>query len=595
MDSGINPLSDSFSDKGFGPPPKKWKGVCQGSKHFSCNNKVIGARNYTPKIKGVPHSAIDNMGHGSHTASTAAGNAVKDVSFYGLANGTARGGVPAARIAVYKVCDPCIKGCTTDGILSAFDDAIGDNVDLITISIGDDKGLPFHEDIIAIGAFHAMAKGILTVNAAGNSGPELSTVTSVAPWIFTVGASNTNRAFVTKAVLGDGKTVVGRSVNSFDLKGTKYPVVYGKTASSNCDAASAAFCSPGCLDRKLVSGKIVLCDSVQNVEEAKYMGAVASIARSIRTDTALVFSFPVTALSGPAYDVFLSYINSTKNPIAAVLKSETIFNQKAPVIASYSSRGPNPIIPDILKPDITAPGTEIIAAYSPSVPPSIADTRHLKYSILSGTSMSCPHVAGVAAYIKTFHPRWSPSMIQSAIMTTAWPVNASTLMPEFASGAGHVNPLAAVHPGLVYEASKSDYIAFLCGLNYTGKNLRLISGESRTCTKAQSKSLPRNLNYPSMTAQVPATKPFKVTFRRTVTNVGTSNTTYKAKVVGSKLNVEVFPDVFSLKSKHEKKSFTVTVSGKGLGGGELVASSQLIWSDGFHFVRSPIVVYAANW
>uniref|UniRef100_M4DNV0 Subtilisin-like protease n=1 Tax=Brassica campestris TaxID=3711 RepID=M4DNV0_BRACM len=595
MDSGINPLSDSFSDKGFGPPPKKWKGVCQGSKHFSCNNKVIGARNYTPRIKGVPHSAIDNMGHGSHTASTAAGNAVKDVSFYGLANGTARGGVPAARIAVYKVCDPCIKGCTTDGILSAFDDAIGDNVDLITISIGDDKGLPFHEDTIAIGAFHAMAKGILTVNAAGNSGPELSTVTSVAPWIFTVGASNTNRAFVTKAVLGDGKTVVGRSVNSFDLKGTKYPVVYGKTASSNCDAASAAFCSPGCLDRKLVSGKIVLCDSVQNVEEAKYMGAVASIARSRRTDTALVFSFPVTALSGPAYDVVLSYINSTKNPIAAVLKSETIFNQKAPVIASYSSRGPNPIIPDILKPDITAPGTEIIAAYSPSVPPSIADTRHLKYSILSGTSMSCPHVAGVAAYIKTFHPRWSPSMIQSAIMTTAWPVNASTLMPEFASGAGHVNPLAAVHPGLVYEASKSDYIAFLCGLNYTGKNLRLISGESRTCTKAQSKSLPRNLNYPSMTAQVPATKPFKVTFRRTVTNVGTSNTTYKAKVVGSKLNVEVIPDEFSLKSKHEKKSFTVTVSGKGLGGGELVASSQLIWSDGFHFVRSPIVVYAANW
>nr|VDC97123.1 unnamed protein product [Brassica oleracea] len=606
MDSGINPLSDSFSDKGFGPPPKKWKGVCQGSKHFSCNNlnvddvvvvysKVIGARNYTPRIKGVPHSAIDNMGHGSHTASTAAGNAVKDVSFYGLANGTARGGVPAARIAVYKVCDPGNKGCTTDGILSAFDDAIGDNVDLITISIGDDKGLPFHEDTIAIGAFHAMAKGILTVNSAGNSGPELSTVTSVAPWIFTVGASNTNRAFVTKAVLGDGKTVVGRSVNAFDLKGTKYPVVYGKTASSNCDAASAAFCSPGCLDRKLVSGKIVLCDSGQNVKEAKYMGAVASIARSRREDTALVFSFPVTVLSGPAYDVVLSYINSTKNPIAAVLKSETIFNQKAPVIASYSSRGPNPIIPDILKPDITSPGSEIIAAYSPSVPPSIADTRHLKYSILSGTLMSCPHVAGVAAYIKTFHPRWSPSMIQSAIMTTAWPVNASTLMPEFAYGAGHVNPLAAVHPGLVYEANKSDYIAFLCGLKYTGKNLRLISGESRACTKAQSKSLPRNLNYPSMTAQVPATKPFKVTFRRTVTNVGTSNTTYKAKVVGSKLNVEVIPDVFSLKSMHEKKSFTVTVSGKGLGAGELVASSQLIWSDGFHFVRSPIVVYAPNW
>ncbi|KAG2329785.1 hypothetical protein Bca4012_020681 [Brassica carinata] len=594
IDSGIYPLSDSFSDRGFGPPPKKWKGVCHGGKHFPCNNKVIGARNYTPKIKGIPHSVMDNMGHGSHTASTAAGNAVKDVSFYGLANGTARGGVPAARIAVYKVCDPGIKGCTSDGILSAFDDAIADNVDLITISIGDEKGLRFEEDTIAIGAFHAMVKGILTVNSAGNNGPELSTVTSVAPWIFTVGASDTNRAFVTKAVLGDGKTVVGRSVNTFDLKGTKYPIVYGKSASSNCDSASAGLCSPGCLDRKLVRGKIVLCDSAQNVEEAKYMGAIASIARSSLADAAYVFSFPVSVLSAPAYNDVLSYMNSTKNPIAAVLKSETIFNQKVPVIASYSSRGPNPIIPDILKPDITAPGSEIIAAYSPTVPPSISDTRHVKYSILSGTSMSCPHVAGVAAYVKSFHPRWSPSMIQSAIMTTAWAVNASTLMPEFAYGAGHVNPLAAVHPGLVYEANKSDHIAFLCGLSYTGKNLRLISGESCSCTKAQSKFLPRDLNYPSMTAKVPARKPFKVTFRRTVTNVGTSNTTYKAKVVGSKLDVKVIPNVLSLKSMHDKKSFKVTVSGKGLRAGKLVVSSQLIWSDGFHFVRSPIVVYAAN-
>ncbi|XP_056843900.1 subtilisin-like protease SBT4.5 isoform X3 [Raphanus sativus] len=578
IDSGVDPLSDSFSDKGFGPPPKKWKGVCQGTKHFSCNNKVIGARNYTPKTKGVPHSAIDNMGHGSHTASTAAGNAVNDVSFYGLANGTARGGVPGARIAVYKVCDIVLKGCNTDGILSAFDDAIGDNVDLITISVGDQNGLPFEVDTIAIGAFHAMAKGILTVNSAGNNGPDPSTVTSVAPWIFTVGASNTNRAFVTKVVLGDGKTVVGRSVNTFDLKGTKYPIVYA-----------------GCLDRKLVSGKIVMCDSGRNVEEAKYMGAVASIVRSSAADTADVFSFPVSVLSGHAYDVVLSYMNSTKNPIAAVLKSETVFNQKAPVVASYSSRGPNPIVPDILKPDITAPGSEIIAAYSPTIPPSIADTRHLKYSILSGTSMSCPHVAGVAAYVKTFHPRWSPSMIQSAIMTTAWQMNASTWMPdEFAYGAGHVNPLAAIHPGLVYEANKADHIAFLCGLNYSGKNLRLISGENNSCTKAQSKSLPRNLNYPSMTAQVPAKKPFKVTFRRTVTNVGTSSTTYKAKVVGSKLNVEVIPNVFSFKSMREKKSFTVTVSGQGLGDEKPVVSSQLIWSDGVHFVRSPIVVYAAN-
>ncbi|CAA0384716.1 unnamed protein product [Arabidopsis thaliana] len=595
IDSGIYPESDSFSGKGFGPPPKKWKGVCKGGTNFTCNNKLIGARYYTPKLEGFPESARDNTGHGSHTASIAAGNAVKHVSFYGLGNGTVRGGVPAARIAVYKVCDPGVIRCTSDGILAAFDDAIADKVDIITVSLGADAVGTFEEDTLAIGAFHAMAKGILTVNGAGNNGPERRTIVSMAPWLFTVAASNMNRAFITKVVLGNGKTIVGRSVNSFDLNGKKYPLVYGKSASSRCDASSAGFCPPGCLDSKRVKGKIVLCDTQRNPGEAQAMGAVASIVRNPYEDAASVFSFPVSVLSEDDYNIVLSYVNSTKNPKAAVLKSETIFNQKAPVVASYSSRGPNPLIHDILKPDITAPGSEILAAYSPYVPPSESDTRHVKYTVISGTSMSCPHVAGVAAYIKTFHPLWSPSMIQSAIMTTAWPMNASTSpsneLAEFAYGAGHVDPIAAIHPGLVYEANKSDHITFLCGFNYTGKKLRLISGDSSSCTKEQTKSLTRNLNYPSMSAQVSGTKPFKVTFRRTVTNVGRPNATYKAKVVGSKLKVKVVPAVLSLKSLYEKKSFTVTVSGAGPKAENLV-SAQLIWSDGVHFVRSPIVVYA---
>ncbi|CAN8268272.1 unnamed protein product [Cochlearia groenlandica] len=592
IDSGIYRESESFKDKGFGPMPKKWRGVCEGGKNFSCNNKLIGARYYTPKVEGLLESADDNMGHGSHTASTAAGNVVKDVSFYGLGNGTARGGVPAARIAVYKVCESGLTGCTTDGILAAFDDAIADNVDLITISIGGDPTL-FELDPIAIGAFHAMAKGILTVNSAGNSGPQSSTVGSVAPWIFTTAASNTNRAFITKVVLGNGKTVAGRSVNSFDLKRTKYPLVYGESAASgNCSAIAARACAPGCLDNKLVKGKIVLCDLAQNPEEALYMGAVASISKTSSPDSASIFSFPVSVLSEDDYDTVLSYMNSTKNPKASVLKTETVFDQTAPVVASYSSRGPNPIISDILKPDITAPGSEILAAYSPTVPPSSSDTRHVKYSVLSGTSMSCPHVAGVAAYVKSFHPQWSPSMIQSAIMTTTWSMNkSSSPMAEFGYGAGHVDPNNAIHPGLVYEANKADHIAFLCGLNYTGKKLRLISGDSNGCTKQQTKSLPRNLNYPSMTSRVTPRKSFKITFVRSVTNVGMGNATYKAKAIGNgQLNVKVVPNVLVFKSLYEKKTFTVTVSGKGPPRGRLL-SEQLIWSDGFHSVRSPIVVY----
>lgn len=167
---------------------------------------------------------------------------------------------------------------------------------------------------------------------------------------------------------------------------------------------------------------------------------------------------------------------------------------------------------------------------------------------------------------------------------------------EFAYGSGHVDPLAAINPGLVYELTKADHIAFLCGLNYTSEHLRIISGDNNTCTKELSKTKPRNLNYPTMSAKVSGTEPFNVTFQRTVTNVGTQNSTYKAKVVtspGSKLCIKVSPPVLSMKSMNEKQSFMVTVSGDSIGTKQPV-TANLIWSDGTHNVRSPIVVYAMN-
>ncbi|KFK27428.1 hypothetical protein AALP_AA8G381300 [Arabis alpina] len=514
IDSGIWPESDSFTDQGFGPSPKKWKGTCAGGKNFTCNNKIIGARDYTAKSKGK-ESARDYAGHGTHTASTAAGNAVPDTNFYGLGNGTARGGVPAARIAVYKVCNE--EGCDGEAMLSAFDDAIADGVDVITISIVLDNIPPFKEDPIAIGAFHAMGKGILTVNSAGNNGPKRSTVSSSAPWVFSVAASVTNRAFVANVVLGDGKILVGRSVNTYDLNGTKYPLVYGKSAAlSTCSEDKARLCEPKCLDGKLVKGKIVLCDSSKGPIEAQRLGAVGSIVKNPEPDHAFIRSFPVSFLSNDGYKSVVSYMKSTKDPKATVLKSEEISNQKAPLVASFSSRGPSTIVSDILKPDIAAPGVEILAAYSPDSSPTESefDNRRVKFSVMSGTSMACPHIAGVAAYVKTFNPQWSPSMIQSAIMTTAWPMNASGpgfVSTEFAYGAGHVDPIAAINPGLVYESTKADHIAFLCGLNYTSENLRIISGDNSTCTKALSKTLPRNLNYPTMSAKVSGTGPFNFT------------------------------------------------------------------------------------
>ncbi|TYH04396.1 hypothetical protein ES288_A08G002900v1 [Gossypium darwinii] len=512
FDTGIWPESDSFSDEGFGPPPQKWKGACKGGQNFTCNNKLIGARVY------ITDSASDTEGHGSHTASTAAGNNVVNASFYGFAEGTARGGVPSARIAAYKVCNGI---CTSEDILAAFDDAIADGVDLITASLGSFFVFEFYSDAVAIGAFHAAEKGVLVVQSAGNSGlAGFQSVASVAPWILSVAASTMDRHFVNKVVLGNGKTLTGLSINTFSLNRAMVPVVYGLQASSDCDEFSARLCFPNCLNKTLVKNKIILCDDMQGVHEAYNAGALGLITNM---DTTI----------SKDYDSVTSYLNSTKQPKAEILRSETITDKSAPIVASFSSKGPNFIVPDILKPDISAPGVDILAAYSPVASPSITttDPRRVKYNIISGTSMSCPHVAGVAAYVKTFHPHWSPSAIKSALMTTAFPMDAPRNQgAEFAYGSGHINPVKAIDPGLVYDNIKGDNIRFLCCIGYDEGSIKNIAGNNTSCPKNSTKVLPRDFNYPTLTALVPAGKPFTVNFHRTVTNVGIARSTYNATI-----------------------------------------------------------------
>ncbi|KAF3529812.1 hypothetical protein DY000_02039198 [Brassica cretica] len=416
IDGGIWPESKSFSDEGIGPIPKKWKGTCAGGTNFTCNKKVIGARHY------VQDSARDDDGHGSHTASTAAGNKVKGVSVNGVAKGTARGGVPLGRVAVYKVCEPA--GCNAEGILAAFDDAIADGVDVITISMGGGV-TKVDVDPIAIGSFHAMTKGIVTTVAVGNDGSKLGLASNLAPWLISVAAGTTDRRFVTDVVNGDGKTL------------------------------------------------------------------------------------------------------------------------------------------------------------------------HYEYREDRSMTLTCPHVAGVAAYVKTFHPDWSASAVKSAIMTTAWAMNASkNAEGEFAYGSGHVNPTVAVDPGLVYDIAKEDYLNMLCSFDYSAKGISTLAGGDFTCSE-KSKLTMRNLNYPSMTAKVSASSSSSdITFSRTVTNVGRNISTYKAKLTGNpKLSITVEPQTLSFKSSWEKKSFTVTVSGKSLAQISGIVSASLVWSDGTHNVRSPIVVY----
>ncbi|KAE8697436.1 putative Subtilisin serine endopeptidase family protein [Hibiscus syriacus] len=558
LDTGIWPESDSFSDEGFGPPPKKWKGSCNGGLNFTCNNKLIGARTYETD------SARDTEGHGSHTASTAAGNIVGNANFFGLAEGTARGGVPSARIAAYKVCG-------ADGF----------------IRIG---SIRFYSDPVAVGAYHAAEKGILVMQSAGNSGASgLQSVSSVAPWILSVAASTTDRLFIGNVVLGNGKTLTGFSVNSFSLNGTKVPLVYGLQASSGCDEASARACSDGCLSSTLVENKIVVCDNFRGLTEARRSGALGSILETLFDNVSFVVPFPASALSIEHFHSFESYLNSTEKAVAEILKSETIEDSTAPVVAAFSSRGPSVI------PDISAPGVDILAAFSPVAAPSSTgiDERHVKYNIMSGTSMSCPHVAALAAYVKTFHPHWSPSAIKSALMTTASPMDPSKNPDaEFSYGSGHVNPVKAINPGLVYDNVEGESLRFLCSLGYDEEKIRAVTGTNVSCPKTSNKVLPRDFNYPTLSAQVKPGESFTVHFPRTVTNVGVATSTYNATIFSdSKLEIEVIPKILSFESLTEKKTYNVTVKGKALSEQSMVSGS-LRWSDGIHMVRSPIVIHS---
>ncbi|KAK4423636.1 Subtilisin-like protease SBT4.4 [Sesamum alatum] len=592
IDDGIWPESESFSDRGFSPVPKKWKGACNGGENFTCNNKIIGARWYTA----LDASVRDGSGHGTICASIAAGNYVKNASFYGIAQGTARGGVPAARIAAYKACGGI--GCESVDLLSAFDDAVADGVDIISLSLGGGI-LDIKDDVVAIGALHAMQKGILTVNAAGNSGRgrgRNSSTASVAPWLFSVAASTTDRQIVTKVALGNGATIIGKGVNSFKPKSTKFALIHGKNATSTCTRKEAKSCEDGCLNSRLVKGKILICEDANRQRQAMDAGAYGVIEMA-DDEFSSVTAMPASEISPQNIRQIQDYAKNSTMPVANILTSESTKQSNAPIVARFSSRGPNLLIPEIMKPDVTAPGVEILAAYSPKESPSNYhfDDRSVKYTIVSGTSMSCPHVAGAAAYVKSIHPNWSPSAIKSALMTTAIPMtSAKGKHTEFSYGAGHINPVKAANPGLVYETIEEEYVKMLCYKGYSMPTIRKLFGnKTSNCIRLQQhKWSPKDLNYPAMASLVRRNEPFTVTFSRTVTNVGNASSTYRANISApSGLKVSVQPQELSLKKLNEKKSFVVKVGGKVP---VRVSSATLEWNDGSHNVRSPIVIYTKS-
>ncbi|XP_010049348.2 subtilisin-like protease SBT1.8 [Eucalyptus grandis] len=616
LDTGVWPESKSFDDAGMPELPARWKGACESGPDFSaksCNKKLIGARFFSKGFRMASGSSFlknpkevesprDRDGHGTHTASTAAGSPVANASLLGYASGTARGMAEHARVAAYKVC--WSSGCFGADILAGMDRAILDGVDVLSLSLGGGIA-PYYRDTIAIGAFTAMERGIFVSCSAGNSGPAKESLANVAPWIMTVGAGTLDRDFPAYALLGNGKHYAGVSLYSGPGMGhNPVPVIYSKDSN-----ISGQLCLPGSLDPALTRGKVVLCDRGVNarvekgqvVRDAGGVGMIlvntAANGEELVADSHLI---PAVAVGRKMGDVIREYVKSDRSPTAVLSFRGTVVNVRpSPVVAAFSSRGPNTVTQQILKPDVIGPGVNILAGWSEAAGPTglESDTRKTLFNILSGTSMSCPHISGVAALLKSAHSNWSPSAIKSALMTTAYDLDntrsplrdaaGGTFSTPWAHGSGHVDPQKALSPGLVYDLKAEDYIAFLCSLDYTIDHVKtIVKRPNVTCSRKFSD--PGELNYPSFSVVFNDKK--VVRYTRELTNVGAAGSMYNVSVTGpSTVGVTVKPMKLIFPKVGDKMRYTVTfVSKKGTNPTTRSEFGSIVWSNAQNKVRSPV-------
>ncbi|CAA0814582.1 Subtilase family protein [Striga hermonthica] len=628
LDTGIWPELPSFSDEGLSPVPSHWKGSCVDAPDFPatlCNRKIIGAKAFylgyeasrgkTMEESNESRSPRDTEGHGSHTSSTAAGSRVTNASLFGYAKGEARGMATKARIAVYKIC--WTFGCYDSDILAAMEHAIDDGVNVISLSVGANGYAPQYDyDSIAIGAFGATEHGIVVSCSAGNSGPDPYTAVNIAPWILTVGASTLDREFPADVILGDGRTFGGVSLYSGEPLGDKpLPLVYAADCGSQ-------YCYSGSLNPAKVAGKIVICDRGVNARVEKGSAVhlaggagmiMANLADSGEELLADAHFIPATMVGATAGDKIRAYARWDPNPTATIIFRGTVIGQSppAPSVASFSSRGPSYRTAEILKPDVIAPGVNILAGWTGYVGPTDldSDTRKVEFNIISGTSMSCPHVSGLAALLRKAHPEWSPAVIKSALMTTAYNLDdngcnitdlaTGTESNPFVHGSGHVDPNKALDPGLVYDIGTIDYVAFLCTIGYNPKRISVFTSASVDCDELVFKT-PGNLNYPSFSV-VFASGVGVVKYKRTVKNVGKeTNAVYRAKVEAPPgVEVIVYPVELGFSEKENELSYEVAFKssvslndfGMGIVGGVRTSFGSIEWSDGGgHRVRSPVAV-----
>lgn len=620
VDTGIRPEHPSFADDGSYGPLDNWKGTCDaGEKNdFTCNNKLIGARYFKSSFESVyaiqPGEFIsprDADNHGSHTAGTAAGNEGVEATINGVSQGTISGVAPRARIAVYKACwnsdyvspeGNQERGCFYGDTMAAIDTAVADGVDVINYSIG--GSLDDLTTIAAAAKLRATQAGVLVSVSAGNSGGNntLETVGTPAPWVMSVAAS-------------------GVSVNAIQVNGGSFPgkmnAVEGSVGRSlklTGDVTSnVAVAMPldACNDLQNagdLAGKVVLiqrgtCGFADKLVRAQNAGAVAMLMfnNSAAAPSAMGGVAPNPQI--PAVMISLADGNKIKTAVDASDVVNVTFSPDlaANVMADFSSKGPNKASYDILKPDITAPGSNVLAAGTPE---TFTKPKGQSFAYLSGTSMAAPHIAGMAALLKQQHPTWTPAMVKSALMTTAHQdvlkSNSALKADLFDFGAGHAAPVPAAKPGLVYDTTANEYYAFLCGL---GRTAFVQSASGYSCaayTNAGYFTEASQLNQPAIA--VSALQKTRTVVRE-VTNVTDTAAVYTPEIVlagGIKATFKVLQG----SSFVAASELAVPASGKAIYAVTFDTTSgttynswnfgHLTLRDGVHTVRSPIAIKAVE-
>ncbi len=600
IDTGIWPEHPSFSDQNdfsnatgnsgkrnlaYGPAPAGWNGSCQSGEQFSqddCNNKLIGARYYPDGFSAHGHSGLlvseylsprDSDGHGSHTASTAAGNEGPINTINGE---PVSGMAPRARIAVYKVCwEPRVGdgGCAGSDSAAAIDQAVADGVDVINFSIGGSSTSFSGPDDIAF--LFAAAAGVFVATSNGNAGPGAQTTGTPAgvPWITAVGATQDDQVVSSKFTVNAPVSVA----DGYDSIAGDSDVTLSDTGPITADvepASDPVACGP----IVAMPGKIALvsrgdCSFSLKFNNAAAAGAIAIVVYN-NVDGLITMTAPGTTIPGVMISQADGALLEAEVGVNATLEALSGDNR----IAGFSSRGPNGGAPDIIKPDVAAPGVSIIAAGG-STP----------YISISGTSMASPHVAGVFALLKEAHPAWTPAMAKSALMTSARQDLKKTTGPNdadpFDIGAGAIVPAGAFAPGLVYDAGLFDYAAFSCENNY-----QIFTDAS--CDFVIGDGFPTDASDLNLASIGVADLVGSQTVTRTVTSVTPGTTTFDAVIAApAGIDVVVSPMQLVL-AEDESATFTVEFSPNGATAWGNWTFGSLTWTNdaGASDARSPIAI-----